>query len=1211
MIHFINTKKVGRLHYTICFVKSLKQWLLTLAILFPILSSGQSNVAYSEYFIDQDPGLNSAISIPITPGIDIQNVAVTIDVTNFTRGIHFFGSRSRTSSGIWSMTHYWFIFKPYIAFTPGALTNTSRVEYYVDVDPGIGNGISVPVTPGTILVDLSFSIDPVPLVPGTHIIGTRAMTSDGLWSKTNFWLFFKPYSNFASGTLTNTNYVEYFTDTDPGVGLATSVPVTAGLNISDVTFPVITSGLVSGLHIVGTRAKDVSGNWSMTNYWLFVKPYNNISPLSLPNTNALEYFLDYDPGTGNGIAVTIAAGTNLSDLTFNVDISNIVPGAHFVTVRAKDANGNWSMLNAWPFTIPGTPPVLSTLVSTTTLCAGSSINVGYQLSSPITFNAGNNFIAQLSDVSGNFTTPRLIGSLSSTLNSGSFTCVIPADVPTSGSYRIRVLSTSQAIVGANNGSNITVYALAPVPNISSPAADTTVCQGNQLQIVATNVSGSPQWLLNGANVVGANSATYTVPNATSSNAGAYKLRVYSTGTCYVESSVINIAINTNVPATPTLSPSGAVGICLGSGIILTSSSGTSNQWYKDGALIPGATSQTYNVTQGGTYTVQAGNGTGCFATSSNNAVVTVGVPPTTPTISAGGPTTFCSGGNVTFSSSNFNNNQWLRNGAPIPGAINQNYTASQSGFYKVVASNSGCNVTSDSIAVTVNPLLTPSISIISSTNYVPLGTSITFTATPVYGGPTPQYSFRVNGTVVQTGSSNIYTTTTLTNGASVNCTLTSNALCLTSNNVASNNVVITIAGLVTMSGRISHPLGMIIPGVKVGVSGGVVDSVFSDPTTGNYNFNLFQQRNYTVSPSKNNDVIKAKGVDVLDVLQMQAHILNTTPLNSPYKIIAADVNGDNAVNIFDVILTKRLILGIDTSFPVNRLWAFVDSSQVFGNPLNPFPYNSTKSFSNLASNQVNQSFYGVKLGDVNFDWIPTSGQYSPTQIPGVVKLYYDTVIAEAGDVARLHIRVKDFKNLMGVQFTIGFDKDLFKFVRTENKLLPIQENDKFSENGAITFIWADGGNKVTTLDDGSAIFDLLLLKKHPKARADINLDQSYTPALAYGKNYSPYTLKKTDGLILEKVRSIVVTEEKLDIRPNPSEGVLRLYILSKATKQVMLTITDNAGRTVLQKQIPLELGDNILALDVREQSNIAAGIYYLKIQGLENVGTKKLVITNK
>jgi hypothetical protein len=67
------------------------------------------------------------------------------------------------------------------------------------------------------------------------------------------------------------------------------------------------------------------------------------------------------------------------------------------------------------------------------------------------------------------------------------------------------------------------------------------------------------------------------------------------------------------------------------------------------------------------------------------------------TITAGGPTTFCSGKNVLLKANTGTNYtyQWLRGATPIPGATQVNYSATQLGYYSVVVTNSsGCSVTS-------------------------------------------------------------------------------------------------------------------------------------------------------------------------------------------------------------------------------------------------------------------------------------------------------------------------------------------------------------------------------------------------------------------------------------------------------------------------------------------------------------------------------------
>ena len=71
--------------------------------------------------------------------------------------------------------------------------------------------------------------------------------------------------------------------------------------------------------------------------------------------------------------------------------------------------------------------------------------------------------------------------------------------------------------------------------------------------------------------------------------------------------------------------------CEGSHTILTSSSSTGNQWYKDGNAIAGATNPTLEVSESGTYTVKV-SANGCTSEASADAVITVHPVPVKPDV---------------------------------------------------------------------------------------------------------------------------------------------------------------------------------------------------------------------------------------------------------------------------------------------------------------------------------------------------------------------------------------------------------------------------------------------------------------------------------------------------------------------------------------------------------------------------------------------------
>jgi hypothetical protein len=74
------------------------------------------------------------------------------------------------------------------------------------------------------------------------------------------------------------------------------------------------------------------------------------------------------------------------------------------------------------------------------------------------------------------------------------------------------------------------------------------------------------------------------------------------------------------------------------------------------------------------------------------------------------------------------------------------------------------------------------------------------------------------------------------------------------------------------------------------------------------------------------------------------------------------------VTTFDISEVRKIILGINSSFPSNTSWRFFPASTTFANPSQPFagglPAESI-SISDLQADNLNASFKGVKSGDVN------------------------------------------------------------------------------------------------------------------------------------------------------------------------------------------------------------------------------------------------------
>jgi hypothetical protein len=261
----------------------------------------------------------------------------------------------------------------------------------------------------------------------------------------------------------------------------------------------------------------------------------------------------------------------------------------------------------------------------TVFCPGEVFTLSYTASGA--FYSGNVFQAQLSDQFGSFVNPTIIGSLTSVV-SGTITCTIPISMTSGSAYRVRVVSSSPAFTGTNNGVNIVIY---PVP---SPViyGTTSVCLGtNNVQYSVTPVSGhSYQWFQpsRGTIVSGTYSSTVVINWNLGSGTEALKVRQTNNSTgCYKDT-----IINVNITPAPTPVISGSTLVCLGATNVQYSiipTSGHSYQWYQPskGSIVSGTYSSTVTINWNlgsGTDQLkvrQTNNATGCFKDTTINVTI--------------------------------------------------------------------------------------------------------------------------------------------------------------------------------------------------------------------------------------------------------------------------------------------------------------------------------------------------------------------------------------------------------------------------------------------------------------------------------------------------------------------------------------------------------------------------------------------------------------
>lgn len=222
----------------------------------------------------------------------------------------------------------------------------NQAEYFLGDDPGFG--LATPIRLSTSGEDLSldFIADIQTLPEGLHFINIRACNELGQWGHPAQILFyvFKMESD-ADNVITT---LEYFIDTDPGFGMANPITLSSTDNNIAINFSASLNALSEGFHYINIRARNKLGKWGHLAQKLFYvfKPQSD----SEVEITGVEYFIDSDPGFGNGTAVSLASIGNDLTVSFVVNVAVLTDGDHILYIRSKDALNRWGQMYAQGFT---------------------------------------------------------------------------------------------------------------------------------------------------------------------------------------------------------------------------------------------------------------------------------------------------------------------------------------------------------------------------------------------------------------------------------------------------------------------------------------------------------------------------------------------------------------------------------------------------------------------------------------------------------------------------------------------------------------------------------------------------------------------------------------------------------------------------------------------------------------------------------------------
>ena len=297
---------------------------------------GQTNIVQGEYFIGDDPGFGAGTPLPgftSTAEIDID---FTTSVSSLPFGIHSMSIRVMDDLGIWGIART----IPFFVTKSDALnlSNVAELEYFFGADPGFGLGTDIPISPSTIL-DIDHMISTASLPFGINTLSIRARSDVGEWS------FVESIPIFVTSSdpliLSNIEALEYFFDSDPGIGSGVNLSFSAVQNL-DISELISITALSKGLHTIYFRVRSDRGEWSFVDGLpFFIDESGGISKL--------EYFFDIDPGVGLANIIPISPSEDTLDIDLPLATGSLALGPHSLNVRT--GNEVWGLTETVLFSI--------------------------------------------------------------------------------------------------------------------------------------------------------------------------------------------------------------------------------------------------------------------------------------------------------------------------------------------------------------------------------------------------------------------------------------------------------------------------------------------------------------------------------------------------------------------------------------------------------------------------------------------------------------------------------------------------------------------------------------------------------------------------------------------------------------------------------------------------------------------------------------------
>lgn len=405
-----------------------------------------------------------------------------------------------------------------------------------------------------------------------------------------------------------------------------------------------------------------------------------------------------------------------------------------------------------------------------------------------------------------------------------------------------------------------------------------------------------------------------------------------------------------------------------------------------------------------------------------------------------------------------------------------------------------------------------------------------------------------------------------------------------------------------IQGKVTMLNGKNIPNVILSAIGGDQAQNKTDQD-GSYLIKGITPGMYKVFPYKNDDPLL--GVSTADLINIQKHVLGLSKLDSPEKLIAADINNDGDISSIDLLELRKLILGLYDQFPQNTSWRFFDQSIMARVSDLIALKDFEKPFVEARKDEtIVQNFTGIKIGDVNGSADPKWNSLE-VRTRNAWDLLIPNYSLTANDIIELPISA-NVENMDGVQMAIKLNQATIISIKEDGGVIPSKYfNETLFDEGVAKLSWINPSD-MKRLTGNQILFTLYVRPLRSAYVKDlVRIHQSALKPEAYFQNNSEIrdiNLEFTSIRSENKVEKLILSQNA----PNPFNQSSLVKFTLPADGIINWTITDMTGRIVEKWKKDYRKGDHQVII-TRDQLG-ASGIYYYRMEYKGYTEVKKLIL---